>query len=76
MCLGVPGRIVEVVERDGLRMGRVDFDGVTREVCLAYVPDAKVGDYAIVHVGFALSVVDEAQARETLDILRAVGQAP
>lgn len=72
MCLGIPGKIVEIYEAGGLRMGRVDFGGVTKEVCLSYVPEANVGDYAIIHVGFALSLVDESEALETLDLLRQI----
>lgn len=70
MCLGVPGKITEIYEAGGLPMGKVDFGGVTKEVCLSYVPEAKVGDYTIIHVGFALSVLDEAEALETLQLLR------
>lgn len=71
MCLGVPGRVTEVAENEqGMLMGRVDFGGVGKEVCLAYVPEAKVGDYVIVHVGFAISIVSEAEAAETFEILR------
>jgi len=66
MCLAVPGKIIEIYENAGLMMGKIDFNGVTREACLAYVPEAKVGDYAIIHVGFALNLLDEAEARETL----------
>ena len=66
MCLAVPGKIIEIYENAGLRMGKIDFNGVTRETCLAYVPEAKVGDYAIIHVGFALNLLDEAEALETL----------
>lgn len=73
MCLGIPGKIVEIYETSGLRMGRVDFGGVAQEVCLAYVPEARVGDYTLVHVGFALNVVNEAEALETLDLLRQMG---
>jgi len=74
MCLGVPGRITEV--QDGLmRMGTVDFDGSTLEVCLAYVPEAQPGDYVLVHAGFALARLDEEQAAETLEILRQMGEA-
>ncbi|MGE5252041.1 MAG: HypC/HybG/HupF family hydrogenase formation chaperone [Bacteroidota bacterium] len=69
MCLGVPGRIVEIHEDKGLRMARVDFGGVFREACLDYVPEAKVGDYCIIHVGFAISLVSEAEAKETLELL-------
>ena len=74
MCLGVPGRIVAV--EDGLmRMGTVDFDGSTLEVCLAYVPDAGIGDFVLVHAGFALAQLDEQQAAETLEVLRQMSEA-
>jgi hydrogenase expression/formation protein HypC len=66
MCLAVPGKIIEIYESAGLKMGKVDFGGVTREACLAYVPEAKIGDYTIIHVGFALNLLDEAEALETL----------
>ena len=66
MCLGVPGRIVETYEKGGLQMAKVDFGGVFREACLSYVPEAKVGEYCIIHVGFAISVLSEAEAQETL----------
>ena len=69
MCLAVPGRVESIHEDRGLRMGRVNFGGVVKEVCLAYLPDLAVGDYAIVHVGFAISRIDEASARETLRTL-------
>lgn len=72
MCLGIPGKIIDVFEAGGLPMGKVDFGGVTKECCLAYVPEAKVGDYTIIHVGFALNVVDEAEALETLELLRQI----
>ena len=69
MCLGVPGRITEVQE--GLMpMGTVDFDGSTLEVCLAYVPEAQPGDYVLVHAGFAITQLDEAEARETWEYLK------
>jgi hydrogenase expression/formation protein HypC len=75
MCLGVPGRIIDITEDRGLAMGVVDFGGVRRECCLAYVKDdVKPGDYVIVHVGFALSRVDEEEARRTYDILREMSQ--
>ena len=73
MCLGIPGKIVSVRDDPFLRMGTVDFDGVTREVCLAYVPEADVGDYVIVHVGFAINRLDEAEAQATLRLLRELG---
>ncbi|QJW94958.1 HypC/HybG/HupF family hydrogenase formation chaperone [Frigoriglobus tundricola] len=66
MCLAVPGQVLSVFEADGARMGKVSFGGVVKDVCLAYLPDISVGDYTIVHVGFALSKIDEATALETL----------
>jgi len=73
MCLGVPGRVEEVWEANGTRMATVDFGGVRKEVCLAYVPDVIVGDYTIVYVGFALTKLDEKSALETLELFRSVG---
>jgi hydrogenase expression/formation protein HypC len=71
MCLAVPGKIVSLSEGDPLlRTGKVSFGGVLKEVSLAYVPEAKVGDYVIVHVGFALSVVDEAEANQVFEYLK------
>jgi len=78
MCLGIPGRIVAVqapADRPDLRTGTVDFDGVRRPVCLVYTPEAGVGDYVIVHVGFAISQVDEEEAARTLAVIRAIPQA-
>jgi hydrogenase expression/formation protein HypC len=72
MCLAVPGKIVEIHTSDGLRMAKVDFGGVLREVCLEYVPEARVGNYAIVHVGFAISLLNEAEALATLETFRAI----
>ncbi|MFZ5624719.1 MAG: HypC/HybG/HupF family hydrogenase formation chaperone [Gemmatimonadota bacterium] len=75
MCLGIPGRIIDIREDRGLPMGTVDFGGVRREVCLAYVADqVRPGDYAIVHVGFAISRVDEEEARRTYEALREMSQ--
>ncbi len=68
MCLAVPGEIIEVIEGD-LRQGRVSFGGVTKDVCLAYVPEAGVGDYVLVHAGFAITQISEAHARESLEYL-------
>ena len=73
MCLGIPGKIIDIYEANDLHMGKVDFGGVTREVCLAYVPEAQIGNYTIVHVGFALNVLDEVEALETLQLLREIG---
>jgi hydrogenase expression/formation protein HypC len=74
MCLAVPGRIVEIEEDAGLRMARVEFGGVIRRACLAYLPEAGVGDYVLVHVGFALSRLDERAAQETLELLAQIGE--
>jgi hydrogenase expression/formation protein HypC len=75
MCLGIPGRIIERRDDAGLPVGTVDFGGVRREVCLAYVADeAKVGDYVVVHVGFAISKVDEEEAHRTFNVLREMSQ--
>jgi hydrogenase expression/formation protein HypC len=73
MCLGIPGKIVEVYETNGLPMGKIDFGGVIKEACLAYVPEAKIGDYTIVHVGFALNIIDDEEAKKTLDLMAEVG---
>lgn len=74
MCLAVPGRIEDVRVEDGVPMGRVAFSGVLRKVCLAHVPEAVVGDYVLVHVGFALSRIDEAEAKRTLELLAELGE--
>ncbi|MGW1101467.1 HypC/HybG/HupF family hydrogenase formation chaperone [Streptomyces sp. NPDC002540] len=73
MCLAVPGRVLEIEERDGTRMATVDFGGVVKEACLEYLPDLRVGDYAIVHVGFALQKLDEESARQTLELFAELG---
>ncbi|MFE2144126.1 HypC/HybG/HupF family hydrogenase formation chaperone [Streptomyces sp. NPDC059456] len=73
MCLAVPGRVLEIGEKDGTRMATVDFGGVVKEVCLEYLPDLQVGEYAIVHVGFALQRLDEESARQTLELFSQLG---
>ena len=75
MCLGVPGKIIEIYDKAGLKMARVDFGGIFREACLDYVPEAKPGDYCIIHVGFALSLLSEPEAHETLDLLKQITEA-
>ncbi len=72
MCLAVPGKIVEIKENDGLQMAKVDFGGIFREACLDYVPEAKIGDYCVIHVGFAISLLSEQEAMETLDLLKQI----
>ncbi len=74
MCLAVPGKITEIYTLNTLRMAKIDFGGVIREVCLEALPDAKIGDYTIVHAGFALNLLSEEEARETLDALREIGE--
>ncbi|MEU0991386.1 MULTISPECIES: HypC/HybG/HupF family hydrogenase formation chaperone [unclassified Streptomyces] len=73
MCLAVPGRVIEIAEQDGTRMAVVDFGGVVKDVCLEYLPDLEVGEYAIVHVGFALQRLDEESARKTLELFAELG---
>jgi hydrogenase expression/formation protein HypC len=74
MCLGIPGKIVDIWGEDELlRAGKVDFGGIVRQVSLAYVPEARIGDYVIVHVGFALNILDEDEAQETWRLLKEIG---
>ncbi len=73
MCLGVPGKIIELYDQTGLHMARIDFGGVVREACVDFLPEAKVGDYTIIHAGFALNLLDEQDALETLAALREIG---
>ncbi len=74
MCLAVPGKVISVSGADEVRTGRVSFGGVVKEVNLAYVPEAKIGDYVMVHVGFAISVVDEAEAAQVFEYLKQMGE--
>jgi hydrogenase expression/formation protein HypC len=70
MCLGVPGKVLEIEPNAlGMTMGKVSFGGIAKEVCLAYVPEAQIGDYVIVHAGFAISRLDEAEAMEVFELL-------
>ena len=73
MCLAIPGKVEEILNEGDLRIGRVNFGGVVKKVCLDYVPDIQVGDYAVVHVGFAISVLDAETAEKTLEIFRQMG---
>ena len=72
MCLGVPGKIIDIYEKDGLRMGRIDFGGTLREACLTYVPEAVIGDFTLIHVGFALNLLGEAEAQASLALLQEI----
>ncbi len=74
MCLGIPGKITEIYEKDSLKMAKIDFGGILKEACLAYTPEAKVGEYALIHVGFAISLMDEEEARETLKLIKEVAE--
>ncbi|HVL70196.1 MAG TPA: HypC/HybG/HupF family hydrogenase formation chaperone [Vicinamibacterales bacterium] len=74
MCLGIPGRVVETWLEHGILMGKVDFDGVSKRVCLAHVPAVKPGDYVVVHVGFALSQIDEVEAKRVFAFLERMEQ--
>jgi len=76
MCLAVPGKVLEILENPlGMTLGKVSFGGIVKEICLAYLPEVKVGDYVLVHVGFALSRIDEAEAQEVFRILEEMGEA-
>lgn len=75
MCLGIPGKLVEVYKQDDLPMGKVEFGGIFKDVCLAYTPEAEVGQYVLVHVGFAISRIDEAEAEEIFSYLEQIGEA-
>ncbi len=74
MCLGVPGKVLEIYQQDDLPMGKIEFGGIVKEACLAYTPEAEVGDYVLVHVGFAISRLDEAEAQEVFSYLDELGQ--
>ena len=74
MCLAIPGQVVDIYENEGLRMATVDFGGVKRAACLEYLPDAEVGNYVLVHVGFAISRLDETEAARTYQYLAELGQ--
>jgi hydrogenase expression/formation protein HypC len=73
MCLGIPGKVLDVGD-DDLRMGRIEFGGIVKEACLAYVPEARAGDYVVVHAGFAISRVDEEQAQQFFAYLEALDE--
>ena len=74
MCLGIPGKILTIYEENSTKMAKIDFGGVTREVCIEVIPEAKPGDWTIVHAGFALNLLSEEEARETLDILQEMSE--
>ncbi len=75
MCLAIPGKVVETFDQRGMRMAKVQFGGIVREACLEYVPETQVGEYVLVHVGFAISRIDEAEAERTYQALQGSGSA-
>jgi len=72
MCLGIPGKVIELYETNGMKMAKIDFSGVIKEACMEYLPEIKVGDYTLIHVGFGLSIIDEEEALETLNLLNQI----
>ena len=72
MCLGIPAKVIELYETHGLKMAKVDFGGVVKEACMEYLPEVKLGDYTIIHVGFGLSILDEQEATETMELLKQI----
>lgn len=75
MCLAVPGKLTDIYEKDSLSMAKIDFGGIAREICLAYMPEAKIGDYALVHAGFAISLMNEDEAQATLQLIKDIADA-
>jgi hydrogenase expression/formation protein HypC len=72
MCLGIPAKVIELFETNSMKMAKVDFGGVVKEACMEYLPEVKVGDYTIIHVGFGLSILDEKEAFETMELLKQI----
>ena len=72
MCLAIPGKVTELYETNGMKMAKIDFGGVVKEACMEYLPEIKVGDYTIIHVGFGLSILDEKEAFETMELLKQI----
>lgn len=70
MCLGIPGKVIEIYQTGDMKMGKVDFGGVVKEACLEFIPDIEIGEYTIIHVGFGISKLDEEEAQRTLEMLR------
>jgi len=72
MCLGIPGKIIEIEASSGMKMAKIDFGGVVRSACIEAIPEAKVGDYTIIHAGFALNILSESEAMDTLSLLQEI----
>ena len=74
MCLGIPGRVIKTFQEHDVLMGKVDFSGIIKQVCLEHVPQVRIGQYVLVHVGFALSMIDETEAQRVFDFLKGMDQ--
>ncbi len=74
MCLGIPGKVVEIYEESGIKMGKIDFGGIFKRACLEYLPEISLGDYAIVHAGFAISRIDPEEAQKVFELLKELGE--
>ena len=72
MCLGIPGKVIELYESNGMKMAKVDFGGAIKEACMEYLPEIKLGDYTIIHVGFGISILNEGEAAETMEMLKQI----
>ena len=76
MCLAVPGKIIAIDDKEEMKMAKVNFGGVIKEVCLDWIENPKIGEYVLVHVGFAINKIDEEDAKETIELLREMGEIP
>ncbi|WP_339134208.1 MAG: HypC/HybG/HupF family hydrogenase formation chaperone [Candidatus Electrothrix sp. GW3-4] len=74
MCLAIPGKLTEIYQKDTLRMAKIDFGGIAKEICLEFVPEAELGDYALVHAGFAISLMNETEAQENIQLIQEVSR--
>ena len=72
MCLGIPAKVIELYESNGMKMAKVDFGGAVKEVCMEYLPEIKLGDYTIIHVGFGISILNEGEAAEAMEMLKQI----
>jgi len=73
VCLGIPAKVIELYDKHGMKMAKVDFGGAIKEVCMEYLPEVRLGDYTIIHVGFGLSILDEKEALETMELIKQIG---
>jgi hydrogenase expression/formation protein HypC len=70
MCLAIPGKLTEIYQKDKLRMAKIDFGGIAKEICLEFLPEAELGDYALIHAGFAISLMNETEAQENIELIQ------